>query len=267
MESDINTTIIHFSHGNSFPASCYQEFFSCLGSDYKISYIDTLGHNPNYPVSDNWDFLVDELINAIETNESKPLFGVGHSFGGVLTFLAASRRPDLFKAVILLETPLFGRLKSMLIKLIKQIGLIDSVTPARRTKNRKRHWKSAAEAFDYLRKKEVFKHFTQTSLENYIKYGMEPTEEGLQLKFNVDIESQIYQTVPHHLARYKKQFRTPLALIYGNRSDMIRRYDLRSMQRNFKGIVIRQVEGGHLFPFENPVAAAESVQEIIKLFK
>ena len=46
------------------------------------------------------------LIDYVERNAGgSAIIGIGHSLGGILTFLAAYRRPELFKGIIMLDPP------------------------------------------------------------------------------------------------------------------------------------------------------------------
>ena len=90
---------IQFSHANGFPAPCYKSLFDHLKNDFEIRYIENLGHNPKFPVTDNWASLVDELIQDIEQSATLPLIGVGHSLGGAITLFAALKRPNSFLAL------------------------------------------------------------------------------------------------------------------------------------------------------------------------
>ena len=52
------TTIV-FSHGNSFPASTYRVMLDSLRArGFTVHAIEKYGHDPAYPVSDNWPNLV-----------------------------------------------------------------------------------------------------------------------------------------------------------------------------------------------------------------
>lgn len=260
----MNKKTLQFSHGNSYPAGCYRQFLAPLQKKFQIQAVEMFGHNKNYPVTDGWVCLVDELIDSIEAYADSPVYGVGHSLGGVLTFMAAVKRPELFHAIVMMDSPIFSRLKSILIKWIKQLGFIDRMTPGRgKTLKRKRHWPDAATAFNYLHGKKVFKDFTREALEDYINFGMEITPAGLQLKYDVDIEHEIYRTIPHDLTKLKKQLQVPLFYLYGEKSDVLSPYDIRDLQRSFSNIKTYKVPGGHLFPFEYPKETAELLLKIL----
>jgi hypothetical protein len=54
--------LLHFCHGNSFPSGTYRQLLDALGAHYEVRQTDMVGHDPRYPVDDNWSKLVDELI-------------------------------------------------------------------------------------------------------------------------------------------------------------------------------------------------------------
>jgi len=89
--------------------------------------------------------LVTELIEHVERH-GEPVLGVGHSLGGYLTALAALKRPALFRAIVLLDSPILGGWRAALFKMVKRFGLADYVTPAGVTRERRAVWASSEEA-------------------------------------------------------------------------------------------------------------------------
>ena len=128
------------------------------------------------------------------------MLGVGHSLGGYLTFLAALRRPELFRAIILLDAPILGAFHGSALQLVKRIGLIDRVTPAATTKNRRREWPSLEAALEHFRRKRLFRNFDPDCLWDYVHYGTRPSARGVELVFDPRVEYRIYRTIPHDLA-------------------------------------------------------------------
>lgn len=255
--------ILHFAHGNGFPSPCYNQLLQHLQLRFDCCYIDRVGHSPAFPVTENWHHLVDEVIVSIQSQSTKPVIAVGHSLGGVLTLLAAIHEPSLFKAIILLDSPLIGRMKSRFVRLSKMFGVIDRVTPAFKTRERKQHWESREQVLSYLKSKPLFKTFSESCLNDYIDFGLEKNEGNYSLRFDRQIEYQIYCTIPHILREYEGRLRVPTGLIYGSRSAVVSLLDIRYMKKYY-GITCIKTNGSHMFPMENPKAAA---REIINLLE
>ena len=255
--------LIHFAHGNGFPSPCYQQLFNHLAERFDYCYIDKIGHNPLYPVKENWHDLVTELLLSVKKQaNNQSVVAVGHSMGGVLSLLAAIEEPKLFKAVILLDSPLIGRFKSNVVRIAKALGVIDKITPAGRTKGRRVHWKNREQLVTYLKTRELFKTFTDECLEDYIHYGLEHNEDGYYLRFDRDIEYKIYRTVPHIIPKLKGKLITPAALIYGDKSNVVDRMD-RQYMKNYFHIRNLEIKGTHLFPMECPEIAAKKIINVI----
>lgn len=255
--------ILHFAHGNGFPSPCYRQLLKNLQDDFQCIYIDRVGHTTEYPVTDNWHHLVDEVINSIKTQAgSEPVIAVGHSLGGVLSFRAAIECSELFKCLILLDSPVIGRFKSRVIRVSKMLGMIDHVTPAFRTRGRRQSWCTREQAITYLRTRKLFKHFTDAAIADYIDYGMEQNDKGYILRFNRQIEYQIYRTIPHILHEYEGQLKVPTGLIYGSRSNVIDWLDLSYMKKHYH-IKMYPVRGSHMFPMEHPVDAAKLILKAV----
>jgi len=254
--------IIYFAHGNGFPSRCYQQLFLALEERYKTYYIDIVGHNPVFPVTDNWDFLVNELILSIRECTNEPVIGIGHSLGGILNLLASIKEPSLFKAVVMIDSPVLNRFKSHVVKLAKKVGVIDYLTPASRTQGRRQEWETKEQLAEYLKRRPLFKTFTEACLQDYINYGCEKTDTGYTLRFNPDVEYKIYRTVPHDLPHHKNKLSVPVALIYGDKSSVIDQFDVRYMSQKY-GIPCYEMPGTHLLPMEDPKALAQKIFTVL----
>ena len=228
---------------------------------FECHYIDKVGHAPEYPILDNWEALTDEVIASVRRQSDEPVVAVGHSLGGVLNIFAALKEADLFKAVILLDSPLLSRMRQRGLQISKKLGFIDNITPARRTQFRRRHWPTRDAAFKYLKRRKLFKHVTDVCLYDYIDYGMLQDALGYTLRFDAEIEYQIYRTMPHSLSAYPKKLHVPSALIYGGASDVIHEADRRHMKQRY-GISSFETQGTHMFPFEHPQATAELILKV-----
>ena len=227
-----------------------------LSARFEISSIDAIGTDPRYPPTEGWPFLIEELLRALEDKFSgDPVYGVGHSLGGYLNYLAAVRRPELFKAIVLLDAPIIGALRGSMLGVTKRLGIVDRVTPAGATRDRRSHWASREEAKAHFRSRKLFRHFTDQCLDDYVTHGLVRNHD-LHLKIDPAIEYQIYRTIPHDMMRHLRKLRVPAAFIGGADSDVVRRIRLAGMRPKF---AFHKVPGGHLFPFEHPREAATSI--------
>lgn len=255
--------IIHFSHANGFPAGCYRQLFSALNDhNYDVHASDILGHDKNFPVTDNWTHLVQELIQHLQVQHRRPVIAVGHSFGGILQLMAATQRPDLFKALVLLDSPVFSTIETTFIALAKRLRLIDYITPAARTNGRKAIWESREEAIEYFSGKTLMKRFQRQCLEDYVDYGTQVTARGLELVFQPATEMKIYRTVPHNLSRSALPASLPASVIAGRSSKVFRAMNAAHMKHRL-GMRVKWTEGSHMFPFEDPQRTAGLINEEI----
>ena len=148
---------IQFSHANGFPSKTYNHFFQLFGDDYEFSYVPLTGHG-KYKPGRNWQSLTQELIADIEAKHSKPVIGMGHSMGGVLTLFASLQRPDLFEKVFILDPPLFHRRMRWMIGFNYFFGLAQYMVPiAKKAKNRRSHFDSREQVYESFKKKSLFK--------------------------------------------------------------------------------------------------------------
>ena len=60
----MSTPPVIFSHGNSFPASTYRVMLDSLRNrGFDVHAIEKFGHDPKYPVTNNWPHLVQQLAD------------------------------------------------------------------------------------------------------------------------------------------------------------------------------------------------------------
>jgi len=263
---EIMTEPLYFAHANSFPASVYRKMLSVLADHYTIIATDTVGHDPAFPVTDCWPALVAETIASIERQASGPVYGVGHSLGGVLVLYAAVARPDLFKGLVILDSPLFCTWRAQSIWLAKKLGVIDRLTPGGNTLKRRDCWASSAMVFEYFLRKPMFARFDRDCLRDYAEFGTCDDGQGSRcLKFRPSIEHAIYRTLPHNIAHCAGKVVTPAVYLAATEGSVLRRSDLRYLQRAL-GIRLTSQSGSHLFPLEHPLETAAHIhQEILYL--
>ncbi|MEK1905255.1 MAG: alpha/beta hydrolase [Pseudomonas sp.] len=251
---------IFFAHANGFPSATYGKLFAALAPDFHVQHLEQHGHDPRFPVDDNWQNLVEELIDHLE-RQDQPVWGVGHSLGGVLHYHAALRRPELYRGVVMLDSPLLTVVDRVLIRAAKRFGFIDRITPAGRTVGRRELFSDVAEARQYFAGKTLFSRFDPECLDAYVQHGLRADGQGLRLRFDPATEISIYRSVPHTSPGRPQQLQVPLAVVRGRHSKVVLPHHARQINRVPQG-EYHNLPGGHMFPLERPQQTAVLLREL-----
>jgi pimeloyl-ACP methyl ester carboxylesterase len=261
--------VIVFSHANSFPASTYKVLFRSLrGRGFTVKAVDPFGHDPRYPVTNNWPYLVQQLCDFTQAEAQKagqPVWLVGHSLGGYLSLMAAMRLPHLAKGLVLIDSPVLGGWKSSAVGLAKKTGLVGSFSPGAISKRRRNTWASVDEAFAHFRHKKAFARWDEHVLRDYATYGTVDADGKRVLAFDRDVETAIYNGLPHNLERQLKRhpLQCPACYIGGTESEEMRRVGMQLTTKLVKGR-ITMMAGSHLFPMEKPIETAAAIADAIR---
>ncbi len=260
---------IVFSHANGFPAGVYRQLFEAWRAQgYAVHALDKFGHDPAWPVTSNWPHLRDQLIAFIDAEVGGPAWLVGHSLGGILSVLAASKRPDLARGVVLLDSPIIAGWRAHSLQVAKATGLMPRITPSRVSRSRRQAWPSLAAVREHFAKKAAFARWDPRVLEDYVKGGFVRRGGQTVLAFDREVESRIYDTLPHHMQRVLRRhpLRCPLAFIGGQQSAESRQAGVEATRR-LAGERFVWTEGTHLFPMEQPDATATEVLRLLSTMR
>ncbi|MFT5451835.1 MAG: pimeloyl-ACP methyl ester carboxylesterase [Enterobacterales bacterium] len=252
-------TSIQFSHANGFPTKTYEYLFSMLKTK-DIHFINTMGHIESTYKQD-LIHLQEELIQDIEQRNNGPVIGIGHSSGAAATLLAAAKRPDLFKEVILLDPVLLGRKKRFGIDLMKKLGLWARFSLTQKAKRRRVYFKDKQQAYDYFKNKSLFKKFHPKCFDSYIEHGLKPSIEGVELSFSTQVEADIFTHVPTKIPKNLSNIKG--TIIYGLDSDVFEKADVAWWTKTFPEFAMIAYPGKHLFPFEQPEETAELINKYL----
>ena len=266
------TPLVLFFHGNSFPASTYNVMLNDLRRrGLKVHALEKIGHNPAFPVSSNWPYLVEE-VNAfaqpLVDAHTGPVVLVGHSLGGILSLMLAAQYPHLAHAVVMVDAPAVAGWQANLLHLSKKLSFTAKYSPGAVSHKRRNQWGSLDEVRQHFASKKNFARWQAQVLEDYITHGtQEVTVQGQvfrELSFSREIETQIYNTVPHHLEALIKRhpLKCPVSLVAARHSREIKIAGIEFSKRITKGR-ITTIDGTHLVPMESPLATAAAVEAAI----
>ncbi len=261
--------LLVFSHANSFPASTYGVLFASLRKrGFQVKAIDKLGHSPDYPVTNNWPHLVQQLADFTAREVEKagqPAFLVGHSLGGFLSIMCAARHPALARGVLLLDSPIVGGWRATTLGVIKRTQLVGSITPGGVSRARRNSWPDAAAALAHFQSKKAFSKWEHQVLADYIAHGTHDEGGKRVLSFQRDIETAIYNTLPDNMERLlrRRPLQCPAAFVGG-----IDSVEMKQVGRTLTDSIVKgrcmMLGGGHLFPMERPLATAAAIEASLR---
>jgi pimeloyl-ACP methyl ester carboxylesterase len=257
-----------FSHANGFPAGCYRVLFErWRDAGWTVHALPRIGHDPRYPVTSNWPHLRDELLHFIqdEVRPTGPVMLAGHSLGGLLSLLVACRKPGLARGLVMLDSPVIDGWRAHSVRVVKSTGLMKRISPGKISHQRRYEWPSLDEAHAHFAAKHKFARWDPRVLKDYIASGFDAHEDGqVRLGFQREIETRIYNTLPHNLPRILKGHapRCPVAFIAGTQSEELRHANAAGSKALAKDL-FRWFEGTHLYPFERPDDTASLVLELM----
>jgi pimeloyl-ACP methyl ester carboxylesterase len=260
-------TII-FSHANSFGASTYRillDELRCRG--FIVHAIEQFGHNSCYPVSNNWPYLVEELRHFAEPiieQETDGVWFVGHSLGGFLSTLTASKYPNLARGVVLLDSPVLVGWRAQFLNAIKSSQLVHKLAPTSIARNRRMSWPSVTAALEHFEKKRMFAAWDRRVLLDYVTHGTIEKNGQRVLRFDRAIEAEIYSTLPDNTAAWLRAhpLQCPVSFVGGIQSKELKRVGLNYTRAMTKGRM-SMLKGSHLFPMEKPIVTAAFIEACI----
>ncbi|MGA1440242.1 MAG: alpha/beta fold hydrolase [Ilumatobacteraceae bacterium] len=181
------------SHATGFHAHCYRPIADGLVSSFQVFALDHRGHRAT-PAPDGWAVdwrrFGDDCIAVCDAiAPSGGIVGIGHSMGGAALLMAAHRRPDLFRRLVLFEP----------IAVPPDAPVVDMeshplVVGARR---RRRRFESVDDAIDNFRAKPPLSLMRDDVLRCYVEHGFRPDDDerpGVELICRPEIEAGIFLT-------------------------------------------------------------------------
>lgn len=263
----------HFSHATGLCAGTYTPLAEILGRDLNLFGMDDRGHGRTRAAADpgklhNWDIFADDLERFIE-HLGKPVVAMGHSRGGVASLLLAVKRPDLVRALILIDPTIIPFSWGWWWSLSKKIGQAKRIPIAATAARRKNGWPSQEAVLDSYRKKAVFQSWTDGFLEAYIADGTQATAHGqVELCCNPAWESRCFATCPHDIWKLVPQLSIPTLVLYGNNSDTfltsaVKRFEAKMPHAKLVGFE----NTGHFVPMEQPQETRKAIVDFLKEHK
>ena len=260
---------IHFAHGNGFPAGTYAAFIQPLAQQHRVYALEhrAIWHGVGAPPKGfSWHDAADDMIAAIEQFSPNGVIGVGHSLGGVMTLLAAAKRPDLFKQIILIEPVIFPTRTFIQAAWMPMWLRAKVINIAKRTAQRRSVWDSQDAFVDYHMSKSAFKGIDRAVMMDYAAHGLalDNTSEQLHHTFPPAWEAHIFRS-PAYVWRALTKLKVPCICLRAERSQWISPHSWdkwQKMRPDYPVLILPNLD--HMAPLQNPSEVAAAVLQQLR---
>ena len=265
-----NGPLIHLAHANGLPPACYRRMAAPLLSSHRVIGLHQRPLWPDEPPEDftDWHVLGDDLIRFLDQRGLSGVIGVGHSVGGIATMYAAIERPDLFRALILIEPVLLPPPLIEVVRGLEPAAVAAHIPLIAQASGRRDHWPDRAAAFKHFRAKPVFERMSDRALEDYVSAALMPVEEsekgGFTLVCPPAWEARIYSTPPTDVWDLVGEITQPTLGMIGELTEtpMNATWDLwRSRQPSTEFVSVPKA--GHLLPLERHRRVGKTIRSFV----
>jgi pimeloyl-ACP methyl ester carboxylesterase len=284
LEYSRNGPLLLFTHANGYPPESYRTFLNPFLSDYQVKgfYLRPFWPEANPESVSDWRVFRDDYLLYLEkvdseqnktepeVNHARGIIAVGHSVGAMTSLMAAIKRPEIFRALVLIEPVLFPPLVGLIMRMAAPFNMLRQVHPIiRRTLWRRVVFSSREEMFSNYRGKPIFSRLSDDVLRDYVSGLSSDTPDGsVILKYSPAWEMRIYETsgiADGYVWRNLPKIPCPVLILRGEESDILRARVVWMMEKLLSnGQAFTMPETGHLAPLEAPCRTAQLVIEFLE---
>lgn len=258
-----------FHHATAVGPRCYAPYLKALAQDYDVMALAMRPLWADAPPPDpkrGWNLFGDDLIDWIEATQDAPVLAVGHSIGAATLAMAATKRPELFKGLVLIEPSGTTRRQALLLGLLPY-GMRLRLGPIKDALSSPTRWPSKEAAFADLRASKAFRRFDDQALHALLEGLLVPCDETgpqgtaeVALEYPRAWEAHLYASAPHTLPTLTR-LSVPTEVIRGRPSlymDTSIEAKLKAKRPDFR--FTHLTAHGHMMPLEAPIPVAEATR-------
>ncbi|MDP4945461.1 MAG: alpha/beta hydrolase [Alishewanella sp.] len=264
--------VLHFMHGNGFSGLTYSPMLRQLSLHYDLFLSDAQGHGDSDHGEQflGWNNIAQIAAEAWLTHRplfgTAPVYGLGHSFGGVLTALIHAEHPQLFQGLVLLDPVLFPPSMLLLARTLEGVRLFKKNPLAKAALRRRQHWPDRPTALSYFQSRRLFQSWDAQALNAYVEHALADQDDGVRLKCLPEREADVFSSYPRGLWPALRKAQAPVKIFYGEQTFPFVVKAVAKWQQLNSGVQSRQVPGGHCFMQEQPLQSALWVREALQGF-
>jgi pimeloyl-ACP methyl ester carboxylesterase len=264
---------LHFAHANGFNAETYRALLQPLSDRFHVIASDARGHGfttlPTTPgLAEDWRIFRDDLVLLLDAIGSKPVVLAGHSMGGTASVMAAAMRPDLVRALILIEPVFVPTWPYLLSRAMRAVGMKPPIPDlAERAERRRDVFPSFDAALAAYVGRGAFKSWPEEVVRDYLKGGLLPTGNGdeMRLACRPTWEAEDFRATPLGIMKLGAKITCPVTIVHGGKSGgTCRDADAAAFARAHGYTrIVKVAEASHFLPMEFPDIAREEISRIL----
>ena len=284
LEYSRNGPLLLFTHANGYPPESYKTFLIPFFPNYQVKaiYLRPFWPESNPESLTDWRVFRDDYLLFLEKldsdpqdsrpvgNNNKGIIAVGHSVGAMMCLMASIERPDLFKALVLIDPVLFPPLMGLLIRMVSPFKLLRQIHPLiRKTLWRRVQFTSREEMFRNYREEPIFSRLSDAVLRDYVSgLSSDTTGGSVMLNYSPAWEVRIYETggiADGYVWRNLPKVSCPVLILRGEESDTLRARVVWLMMKLLpNGQAYSLPDTGHLVPLEAPYRTANLIIKFLE---
>jgi pimeloyl-ACP methyl ester carboxylesterase len=217
-ETGAETVTVHFAHATGFNAETYSSLLADVDPSIGLFLMDARGHGRSEARADprrlrSWQPYRKDL-EAFASTLPQPLILAGHSMGATVSMELAARRPDLVRALVLIDPVILPPTQIPLAAVARTLGLAERIIPvAKMAARRRMDFPSKAAAVENYVGKGAFRTWPRRWIENYVEGGTVDNPDGtVRLSCNRVWESKTFAVATINPYRALRRVRCPITL-------------------------------------------------------
>jgi pimeloyl-ACP methyl ester carboxylesterase len=257
-------------HSIGFCAGVYTPLATLMTDHFQVQGFDSRGHGRTKAPADpenlkNWNIFYDDMEGFCQ-HIGRPVIAIGHSMGGTVSMVAAVRRPELVRALIMIEPGIIPPEWILRTYLMQKCGLTGLAPIVSKTVKRKNKWPDREALRDHLSTNKMFLHWKRAFIDAYIEHMIEDTDTGaVQLRCDPRWEARCIATAPTDIWHYVPKLKIPTLIIYGTQTRTFLPSVIKRFKTEVPHAVLRCFEGpGHNVVMEKPRESAEAILEFLR---
>ncbi len=260
---------LHWAHATGYHARAYTPLLDELSAFINVRAWDMRGHGASAAAGNpemfrSWETYYRDLI-ALADAADAPLWLAGHSIGATASVMAAARRPEKVRGLLLAEPVLMDRrqgFKLAVAKLLRQSHRSGLAAGAAR---RRARFESRPVALENYRGRGGFKTWPEEWLAAYVEHGfVDDVDGGVSLAATPAWESATFTATEHNPWPGIRRLKCPVIALGAEVASTFSGRSRRLFVRLAPQAAIETVaETTHFLPMERPGAVLDAARHLV----